>query len=205
MRAVIISAAPNCDTEGLAEECAGAFVICADGGLSYAQLCGVIPDLIVGDFDSYQGEVPCEIERVTLNTRKDFSDTLHAVFEALDRGYDDITLMCALGGRLDHALANISALRYIDEQGAVGKIVSASEEVYFTSSRIEIPGAKGRTFSVFPFSFDSAVVSYLSDVEYKAEMLRLFKSRAMGLSNISNSDVLKIEVSEGDAVILLDK
>ncbi|MFR1804855.1 MAG: thiamine diphosphokinase, partial [Faecalispora jeddahensis] len=34
--------------------CADAFVICADGGLDVAAQYGIVPDLLVGDFDSIQ-------------------------------------------------------------------------------------------------------------------------------------------------------
>ena len=95
----------------------GAFVIACDRGYAYARRCGVRPHLVVGDFDSYSGELDPEIPLQKLPTEKDDTDTMSALRYALSRGFAEITLVCALGGRLDHTLANLQAAVFAAKAG----------------------------------------------------------------------------------------
>ena len=52
------------------------FVIACDFGYSYAVRCGIRPDLLVGDFDSYHGSLPAGIPRLDLPIEKDDTDTI---------------------------------------------------------------------------------------------------------------------------------
>lgn len=84
-------------------------VIAADGGAGYLQEVGMVPDVALGDFDSY-GRVPDAREVVRLDPIKDVTDTYAAAELALERGYSKIDIRCALGGRLSHTLANLSLI-----------------------------------------------------------------------------------------------
>ena len=86
----------------------GDFVIACDRGYRYCAGLGLQPDLFIGDFDSYDGAVDPAVPVDRLQPEKDDTDTGHAIRHALDQGYRTLILVCALGGRLDHTLANIS-------------------------------------------------------------------------------------------------
>jgi thiamine pyrophosphokinase len=94
-----------------------ALVIAADGGAVTARTAGIGVDLVVGDGDSL-GEAGLRdlrdrgvaIERARPD--KDESDTELAVLAALARGATAITIIGALGGRLDHELANVALLAH---------------------------------------------------------------------------------------------
>lgn len=92
-----------------------AFVIACDQGLAYAQRCKVKPDLLVGDFDSYQGKIPDGVPRLELPAEKDDTDTMAAVRCAVDEGWKRIALYCAFGGRLDHLLGNLQAAAFAEK------------------------------------------------------------------------------------------
>ncbi len=86
------------------------FVIAADNGLSYLLELGILPDIVIGDYDSLSPEgqrtlrelEETQPERVVhLPVEKDDTDTMAAVREGLARGYDAFYLYAALGGRLD--------------------------------------------------------------------------------------------------------
>ena len=94
-------------------------VICADSGYEHAVTLGIKPDIIVGDFDSYEGELPSGVEIHRTVPEKDDTDTLMAVKIAIERGCDRIYLYGALGGaRFDHAFANLQTMLYAREHGA---------------------------------------------------------------------------------------
>ena len=85
------------------------FAVYCDCGLDHMEGLGLAPGLIVGDFDSHPAP-DLAAETITLPREKDDTDTVYAVKEALRRGYEDFLLLGAIGGRLDHTLANIQLL-----------------------------------------------------------------------------------------------
>ena len=50
------------------------FIICADGGYDEAARCGIVPDLIMGDFDSLSCDLPDNIATVRFSPEKDYTD-----------------------------------------------------------------------------------------------------------------------------------
>ena len=117
--------------------------IAADAGFGYAQRLGILPDLIVGDFDSAK-DAPPEVLRgireiaendpdriVQLEVMKDDTDTLRAVKIGLSRGYKKFYLYGAMGGsRFDHSLANIQTLLYIKHNGGRGYIMDKDSMLF---------------------------------------------------------------------------
>ena len=75
------------------------FYICCDSGLKHREGLGIAPDLIVGDFDSYENP-HLEAETIVLPCEKDDTDTVFAVKAALKRGFQDFLLIGVIGGRL---------------------------------------------------------------------------------------------------------
>ncbi|MBR6792489.1 MAG: thiamine diphosphokinase, partial [Ruminococcus sp.] len=92
-------------------------IICADRGLKYADEMGLVPDILIGDFDSYIDEVHFDGEIIRTVPEKDDTDTIMAVRLAISRGVRRIILYGALGGRFDHSIANIQTLLFASEQG----------------------------------------------------------------------------------------
>ncbi|MPM27735.1 Thiamine pyrophosphokinase [bioreactor metagenome] len=102
------------------------YIICADAGYAHAARCGIVPALILGDFDSYDGNAETLCGAVeTFPVEKDDTDTMLAVKEGLAAGCRDFRIYGALGGRLDHTMANIVALRYLLDHGASGWLISS--------------------------------------------------------------------------------
>jgi len=93
------------------------------------------PDLIVGDFDSHVRPDDSEAEIITLPREKDDTDSVHAVKEAVKRGYDEYLIIGAVGNRLDHSLVNVYALLYLYEFGYKAKIVDDYSEMKIVGSR----------------------------------------------------------------------
>ncbi len=92
------------------------FKIFCDSGLKHAAPLSVMPDLIVGDFDSYENpDLP--VETIVLPCEKDDTDTVYAAKEAVKRGFSDFLFIGTIGGRIDHTLGNLSILLMLHEQG----------------------------------------------------------------------------------------
>ena len=92
------------------------FYICCDSGLKHREGLGIVPDLIVGDFDSHANpHLP--VETLVLPREKDDTDTVFAAKEALARGFRQFLLLGVIGGRLDHTLGNLSLLLMLHARG----------------------------------------------------------------------------------------
>ncbi len=90
-------------------------VICADGGLDVALAADRRVDLVVGDLDSVS---PTALDRAAAagiaierhRVDKDESDLELALATAIDREATVVVVHLAVGGRLDHQLANLLVL-----------------------------------------------------------------------------------------------
>lgn len=98
------------------------FYIFCDCGLRHAEGLGVEPDLIVGDFDSFKNP-NLLVETIVLPCEKDDTDTVFAVKEAINRGFEDFLILGVIGQRLDHTLGNVSILKMLFDKGFKALIV----------------------------------------------------------------------------------
>lgn len=95
-RAIILSAVPVSTAVGRYVR-PGDFIVACDAGYRNAERLDLRPDLIVGDFDSAP-RPKAEHETIVLPHVKDDTDTQYAARWLLEHGYDEITLLGALGG-----------------------------------------------------------------------------------------------------------
>lgn len=146
------------------------YLICADSGYRHCVQLGFSPQLVLGDFDSYAGVVQSDCELLRYPIEKDDTDTMLAVKQALQRGYERLVLVGMLGGRLDHTLANIQTLVYAVEHGAAAQIIDSS--CYITvikgGQTAQIPYQQGFHFSVFCHS-DCASGVCIRHAKYELE------------------------------------
>ena len=205
MRCVIIAGSPECNTDFITSTVNNDdFVICADKGYLYARNAGIYPDVVVGDFDSFDGKISVDCEIVPLNPHKDDTDTMHSIDIALSRGYKDFLILCGIGGRFDHTFSNVSALQYISEKGGKGLLLSDKEMIeYLPVGEYLFSGYNNKTFSLFPFGCDNVCVSY-EGAEYPLDNYCLRSSVSMGVSNEFLSDEAKIKIHKGNAILIIN-
>ena len=204
MHCVIIAGSPETNSEFIKSTVReNDFVICADKGYHYAKNAGITPDVVVGDFDSFCSEITDDCEVITLNPIKDDTDTFHSIDIAIERGYTEFTIIGALGGRIDHSFANISALEYISEKGAKGILLSEKERVEFLPKGEYRYSYKGKTFSLFPFGCSEVCVTY-EGVFYPLDKFRIKSGLSLGISNVFTSDESKINIYDGNAILIIN-
>lgn len=85
----------------------GAFVVAADGGLDHANAVGIVPDYIVGDFDSAHSHPTSNAHTVVLPPQKDDPDLMSTLKFAWHCGAREFRIYGALGGRIDHTISAI--------------------------------------------------------------------------------------------------
>ena len=176
-------------------------LIAADGGLEACRRAGLVPDLIVGDFDSL-GAVPHGDNVVTLPVEKDDTDTAHALTLAEERGFRRFVIFGALGGeRMDHSFANFALAASAAKGGSrcwlVGKntIVTAIH-----NGECRFPAGMQGDVSVFPFG--GAVKGVTEEgLKYTLHRADLPGDCALGVSNAFTGDAARICVEDGTLLI----
>ncbi len=179
------------------------FIIACDGGLHTAKALGLIPHLIVGDFDSYTGPLPEGIAVVRLKAEKDDTDSMAAIKIGLERGFTDFFLLNALGGRLDHTLGNLQGLIYLAERGAAGVATGCGDRAALLhAGRMELTGWPGRYVSALAVGGPARGVS-TEGLYYPLCDATLEVSFPLGVSNRFVGDTAAFSVVEGCLLIVL--
>ena len=197
MKAAIILNSPNLNRH-IDEE----VVIAADKGYEFALKHGIIPEIVIGDFDS--STMPTNLNVLKLNVEKNETDGQEALAYAIKKGYDEIAIYGISGGRLDHEMGNLSLLKSGEEQGI--SIIGKEDDValYFQSKgKCAVKTQKGKEFSIITFMEDS-IISNGIGVKYPIDNLHL-SSNSLGraISNVAIEDEISFEVLEGGVLIFL--
>ena len=174
-------------------------VIAADGG--YAQLSGIRPDLVVGDFDSL-GYVPEGETVVRHPEKKDDTDTMLAAKIGLERGYRAFVLLGGVGGRLDHTLANIQTLAFLRENGAHAALLGEMETITLLQDEV-LRFRAGLTGTISVFSY-GAVASGVFErgLAYALTNATLRDVNPLGVSNAFTGEAAEVSVKKGRLVVL---
>ncbi|MCI6712023.1 MAG: thiamine diphosphokinase [Anaerovoracaceae bacterium] len=198
---LIISGAPECYFPVSFTK--ADFVIACDAGYIHAQRADIVPDVIIGDFDSYLGDLPGGVEIIRTKPEKDDTDTMMALKLAIRRGYRRIMLVGALGGRIDHMLANISLIAFAATKGADLQIVDGHHQIFAVrDGKRRVPRSSWRNLSVFAFDTECTGVT-LRGVKYPLEGAVLTNTFALGVSNEFAEDIAEISVESGILIVVL--
>ncbi len=191
------------------------YLIACDKGYLYAKKEGLIPDLILGDFDSCDFKIPEKDfanekngktpEILTFPPEKDDTDTLLALKIALERGFREIVILCGFGGRMDHLYANFQTLVYGANQGAKCSMEDDNHMVMaLKDGEIVLQKKDGYYLSIFSVTNESRGVT-ISGTKYPLEQGILTNHFPLGVSNAWAEDQAKIKVEEGTLLIILAK
>ena len=205
MNILIIAAGNSNNPQKLLEYADAAdYIICADAGYEHAKSVGIVPDILVGDFDSLS-EKPAEFLRVVkLPVEKDETDTLYALRFAFSKGATKIVLYGGIGSRFDHSYANICLLHHAMIRDIPMVVTDGTTEVYLTDSQLTLKGKKDQTISIYAFSDICQGVS-LRGFYYPLENVLLEKYNIIGTSNLITEDVAEISVSDGNLLIVCNQ
>ena len=202
MKECIIFCAAECD--GTARPISsGAFVIAADGGLRHTEKLGIIPNAVLGDFDSL-GYTP-EGANV-FPVEKDDTDAMLAVRLGLRQGCDEFLLYGSLDGpRLDHTVANFQTLQFLADHGAVGYLIGNTTMVTVVKNgKITFPARLSGTISVFCMGAD-AVGATETGLFYGVETGTLTSGLPLGVSNHFTGEKAEISVENGSLLVLWER
>jgi len=203
--AVILANGGPPPAEVLREALAGAdLFVCADGGANAARSMGFTPHAIVGDMDSISAEtsaafqdvprrVDCDTERSDLEKSLDF---------ALERGpWDEIRILGASSGRLDHVLGHLSVLRRFEHRARL-VLQDQHGRAFLGRGQVALAAPVGTVVSFFAVGAPAEGVT-TRGLRYPLENRRLELGVQDSVSNVVSETPAWISIRSGELIVIL--
>ncbi len=186
--------------------------IAVDGGYEYCKLLEIVPDYILGDFDSIsekEAENVAEIAKkmndrvIVLPAEKDDTDMLAAIKLGLSEGYQSFRIYAGMGGRVEHTIANIQCLLYLKEHNAVGYLMDGTGMILVAKEEaISFQDTLEGYLSLFCMG-EEAVVT-IENMKYLLKEDKITNSFPIGISNeFLPGKKGKITVHEGAVMMIV--
>ena len=188
------------------------YVICADGGLEKAESLGVVPNVILGDFDSVDADVLGKYQSINTETKKypaekDFTDMELSIEFAIEQGYKDLLLVGATGGpRLDHFIANIMLLEKYFNLGVNIEIVDNNNKIQIISDNTDLllENKKNHFISILPIT-ESINGLTLEGFKYPLDKVSVKRGSTLCVSNEIVLNSGKVILEKGTALLFVSK
>ena len=134
-------------------------VVALDGAANNLIRTDIIPNYILGDFDSISDHAESYFKGKDVpfisTPDQNYTDLEKGILFCKEKDTKEILITCALGGdRTDHLFGNLSLLRrqYDKTKATKIKILTANEVIEFLKNEtIEFKGPKGEKFGLFGF------------------------------------------------------
>ncbi len=179
-------------------------IICADGGYKHCLNLNITPDILIGDLDSlHTDNIPSSCNIIKLRPDKDDSDLKECVNHAISKGFNNIIITCASGGRADHYLSNLSILEYINEKGVKAIFYDNNNRIYFQKDSETTYDADNsfKYIGIIPLDKELRGVT-LTGLKYPLEKATISRHDIITISNEAISQRFTVEINQGSAYII---
>ena len=134
-----------------------------------------------------------------------FACIAHAIREGKRLGYRIFCIYGAIGGRLDHTVANIQLIAALAQEGKRGYLLGGGQAVtVLAESQLYFAPRGGGYFSAFAFGAAAAGV-YEQGLKYTLSDARLEVSFPLGVSNEFCGQEAHVSVREGKLLLIWDQ
>ena len=187
----------------------GQNIIVCDRGLEALYQLKIIPNHVVGDFDSVSSNVLTfyqnkpQVVFHTYNAEKDNTDTDIALKLAIKLKSSEITILGALGKRMDHAIANIHILKDALEAEIPCQILDENNRIYLINKEMTLSKDKvyGKYISLIPLTSMIEGLT-LTGFKYPLNHYTLPIGTSLGISNEMIEDIAHIEMKKGILIVI---
>lgn len=187
-------------------------IIAVDGGLNHCVALDLLPQVLIGDFDSADAALVESFTRnsttkpevVTFATEKDATDMQLAFEYLLERDFAHVTLAGVSGGRTDQMLGNwlllgqsrwVFTIDVVDSTGS-GFVLSGG-----TTRRIPIN--PGTTVSLLALT-ETAVGVTTEGLHYALHNADIGLGNSLGISNVANDAEIAVTLREGSLLVFVN-
>ncbi|MCM1285584.1 MAG: thiamine diphosphokinase [Acetobacter sp.] len=198
-KCAVISGAPEEDVSYYSKYLKDRFIICADSGYKKCEKIFVKADLIIGDFDSSEKpDADCEI--ISLQVRKDDTDTFHCIKEAVRRGYNNIVILGGIGSRIDHTYANILSVNYCYEHGIKCSLVNNHNKISIITGNNILNNDEYKYFSLYAL-FESCEGVSIKNAQYDLDNIKLSPADQFTQSNGFKERCCEVNIKKGKILL----
>lgn len=179
-------------------------IIAVDAGLEAVKALGLLPDVIVGDFDTVDQTVLSEFRKQehivweVHQPEKDETDTELAFNRAMAAGCGEIAVLGATGGRLDHMIGNIHLLYPCLQKGIFAYLLDPQNKVYLLDEGKDFfkETLWGKYVSFLPLSQEVKGIT-LTGFRYPLREKDIEIGTSLCISNELAGEEARIEFREG--------
>jgi len=200
---VLVANAPLRWTPRLAALAAGAEVLlAADGGANHLARIGLRPASVIGDLDSISGPTRAWLPDAAMverpdQDRTDLDKALEYAFD--DLGLQELTVLAATGGRVDHDAGNLGLLARL----ALGtRLIFACDGHRLLAARgeLRLESVPGETWSFW--TYDPSARVWVDGVRWPIEDTVIHIGGRPSISNVAVAEQIRIDVAGGSVVVM---
>jgi len=177
-------------------------LLAADGGANHLARIGLRPMAVIGDLDSIKPGVRMFVGEDRMvhrpdQDRTDLDKTLDYAFSEL--GLDELSVLGATGGRLDHAAGNLGLLA----ARAMGErlvFVESDHRILAVTGELDLHAEPGETWSFF--TFDPGVRVTLEGVKWPVTDAAIDLGGKPSISNEAVADEVAVRAEGGSVVVM---
>jgi len=185
-------------------------LICADSGGECLYKYNIIPNFLMGDFDSISREAlsffstqeNCIID--TYPEDKDFTDSELVLDKAIKLGANEIVFLGCTGTRIDHLMGNIGMLLRCLKLNIKAYIKDDNNIIEITDKPIRIKKEKGTTFSLQAYC-DKVQDLNIRGAKYGLEHYDLTLGDPRTISNEFLNNDVNIDFTSGILLVFYSK
>ena len=186
-------------------------IIASDRGLEVLDKCNIMPNYIIGDFDSINTKILDKyirnekIKIIKLNPEKDYTDTHMAIKLAIEIKSTNIILLGATGTRIDHVFGNIHVLKEALDNNIECKIIDEKNEIQLINKSINLKlNNEYKYISLIPLTTNVSGIT-LKGFKYSLTNDSLSIGYSLGISNEQIDEEASIEINEGILILIKSK
>ena len=186
-------------------------IIAADGGCLHCKTLGLIPNVIIGDFDSLSAEEIANYQQagsklIRYPAHKDETDLELALLYANEQDIEEVLILGALGARWDMTLANLLLPTQPVFNNMNVRLLDGTQELTLLrgGDSLSLEGRPGDMVSLIPLSGDAYGITTIG-LEYPLNNENLLLGSPRGVSNVLRNERAQIVLKDGNLMCVLNR
>jgi thiamine pyrophosphokinase len=178
--------------------------ICADGGANSAYNLGLIPDFIIGDFDSIKEETLSFYNgksKIVQIKRQNDTDVEKCLKFAIRKKIKEAVLLGGTGDRLDHSFCNLGIVLKFSDKIKI-KAIHQKSVLSVCSGTIFLDTIPKENISVY--GFDGKTKIFSTGLKYPLRNVALPFGKKESTSNVALSNKVELKIKNGKVFVIRD-